>query len=53
MRTRIFLNEKGLTFWDYVFGALVVAVLAWAAKQYMLHPEGARPVTHSVLEDSK
>lgn len=53
MKTNRISNEKGLTFWDYVFGALVVAILVWAAKQYMLHPEGARSITHSVLEDSK
>jgi len=49
------MNERGWTFWDVLFGALVVAVLAWAAKQYILHPEGLgpRPATHSAVEDSK
>ena len=48
-------NPRGWGFFDLVFWVVIIGVLAWAAKQYMLHPEGLnpRPVTHSPLEDSK
>lgn len=55
MKFKIIRDQKGWTFWDVLFGVLVIAILYWAAQQYMQHPEGLnpRPVNHSPLEDSK
>jgi hypothetical protein len=40
---------------DLIFWAVIIAVLVWAARQYILHPEGLSPrgATHSQYEDSK
>jgi len=48
-------NQRGWGLSDVIFWVLVIAVLAWLARQYLLHPEGLapRPATHSQWEDSK
>ena len=55
MGLRKSMNQRGWGLVDVIFLAVVVIVLAWAVKQYILHPEGLnpRPVNHSSYEDSK
>ena len=40
---------------DIIYWVVIIAVVAWAVKQYILHPEGLNPrgATHSQYEDSK
>lgn len=54
-RLRNIRDQQGWGLFDLLFWIVVIGVLAWAAKQYILHPEGLNPrsVTHSPLEDSK
>ena len=49
------LNQKGWGFFDLLFWAVILIVVAWAVNQYLLHPEGLnpRPVNHSSYEDRK
>ena len=50
-----FKNQRGWGVMDVVFWVVVIAVVVWVAKQYILHPEGLNPrgATHSAMEDSK
>ncbi|HUO58577.1 MAG TPA: hypothetical protein VMV05_10425 [bacterium] len=49
------INQNGWGFFDLLFWAVILIVLAWAVKQYILNPGGLnpRPVNHSQYEDRK
>jgi hypothetical protein len=48
-------SQRGWGFMDIIFWVVIITVLVWTAKQYILHPEGLNPrgATHSALEDTK